>query len=44
LREGKIIYRGSKEEIRAMTDEQFKTIYGEEAVRIGEESLGGGTR
>jgi phosphonate transport system ATP-binding protein len=44
LREGKIIYRGSKEEIRAMTDEQFKTIYGEEAVRIGEESLGGGAR
>ncbi|MBN1259306.1 MAG: phosphonate ABC transporter ATP-binding protein [Anaerolineae bacterium] len=34
LREGKIVYRGSREAIRAMTDEEFKDIYGEEAVRI----------
>lgn len=34
LREGRIVYRGSREEIRRMTDEQFKEIYGEEAVRV----------
>jgi phosphonate transport system ATP-binding protein len=34
LREGEIIYRGTREEIRAMTDEQFKLVYGEEAVRV----------
>lgn len=35
LRDGKIAYRGSKEEIAAMTDEEFKDIYGEEAERVG---------
>ena len=34
LREGEIVYRGSQEDIRKMTDEQFKEIYGEEAVRV----------
>ena len=34
LRDGRIVYRGSQEEIRQMTDEQFKEIYGEEAVRV----------
>jgi phosphonate transport system ATP-binding protein len=34
LRDGKIVYRGSREEIRRMTDEEFQEIYGEEAVRI----------
>ncbi len=34
LREGQIVYRGSREDIRSMTDEQFKEIYGEEAERI----------
>jgi phosphonate transport system ATP-binding protein len=34
LRAGRIVYRGSRQEIRAMTDEQFKEIYGEEAVRV----------
>jgi phosphonate transport system ATP-binding protein len=34
LRDGRLVYRGSREEIRAMTDEQFKDIYGEEAVRV----------
>jgi phosphonate transport system ATP-binding protein len=34
LREGQIVYRGSQEDIRGMTDEQFKEIYGEEAERV----------
>jgi len=34
LREGRIVYRGSRDDIRAMSDEQFKEIYGEEAVRV----------
>ena len=34
LRAGQIVYRGSREEIRRMTDEEFKEIYGEEAVRV----------
>ncbi len=35
LRDGEIVYRGTREEIRAMTDEEFKEIYGQEAVRVG---------
>ena len=35
LRDGRIVYRGTREEIRAMTDEEFKEIYGQEAVRVG---------
>ncbi|HEY61303.1 MAG TPA: phosphonate ABC transporter ATP-binding protein [Anaerolineae bacterium] len=35
LREGRIVYQGSKEDILAMTDEEFKDIYGEEAERVG---------
>ncbi len=34
LRDGQIVYRGSRSDIRAMTDEEFKEIYGEEAVRV----------
>ncbi len=34
LRDGRIVYHGSREEIRQMTDEEFQDIYGEEAVRI----------
>jgi phosphonate transport system ATP-binding protein len=34
LRDGQIVYRGSREDIRRMTDEEFKEIYGEEAVRV----------
>jgi phosphonate transport system ATP-binding protein len=34
LRDGKIVYRGTQKEIRRMTDEQFKEIYGEEAIRV----------
>lgn len=35
LREGEMVYEGSREEIRKLTDEQFKKIYGEEAQRLG---------
>ncbi len=41
LKEGKLVYQGSNEDIRNMTDEEFKTIYGEEAVRISDQSLEG---
>ncbi len=34
LREGQIVYRGTREDIRKMTDEEFKEIYGAEAVRV----------
>ena len=43
LRKGEIVYEGNKEDIQAMTDEEFKEIYGEEAERVGgglEGSLG----
>jgi phosphonate transport system ATP-binding protein len=35
LRDGEIVYQGSKEDIMAMTDEEFQEIYGEEAQRVG---------
>ena len=35
LRDGKIAYRGSHEDIAKMTDAEFKEIYGEEAERVG---------
>lgn len=35
LRDGEIVYEGSKQEIQAMTDAEFKDIYGEEAERVG---------
>ena len=34
LRDGQIVYRGSRKDIRAMTDQEFKDIYGQEAVRV----------
>ena len=34
LRDGEIVYHGSRAQIRSMTDEEFQDIYGEEAVRI----------
>ncbi len=34
LRAGEIVYRGTRKEIRAMSDEEFKEIYGQEAVRV----------
>lgn len=41
LRAGKLVYQGSKRDIKKMTDEEFKTIYGEEAIRLGDTSLEG---
>jgi len=41
LREGHLVYQGTKRDIQKMTDEEFKTIYGEEAVRISDTSLEG---
>ena len=35
LRQGEIVYQGSQADIQAMTDAEFKNIYGEEAVRVG---------
>ncbi len=35
LREGRIVYEGTREDIRRLTDEEFKQIYGEEAQRLG---------
>jgi phosphonate transport system ATP-binding protein len=34
LRAGEIVYQGTREDIRAMTDEEFQEIYGEEAQRV----------
>jgi len=36
LREGKLVYKGTRKQIRAMSDREFKEIYGEEAERVGE--------
>ncbi|MDF1519952.1 MAG: phosphonate ABC transporter ATP-binding protein [Brevefilum sp.] len=41
LKAGKLVYQGSKKDIRNMTDDEFKTIYGEEAIRISDTSLEG---
>ena len=35
LRAGKLVFAGESEDIRKMTDERFKEIYGEEAERLG---------
>ena len=35
LREGKLVYEGTKKDIQTMSDKEFKVIYGEEAERIG---------
>lgn len=35
LKDGEIVYQGTRKDIRAMTDQQFKDIYGEEAERVG---------
>jgi phosphonate transport system ATP-binding protein len=35
LRDGEIVYIGTQKEIRAMTDDEFQEIYGEEAIRVG---------
>lgn len=35
LRDGRLVYQGSKKDIINMTDDEFRQIYGEEASRIG---------
>ncbi len=35
LKDGRLVYEGSNKDIKAMTDEQFKDIYGQEAERVG---------
>ncbi|WP_420630372.1 phosphonate ABC transporter ATP-binding protein [Candidatus Leptofilum sp.] len=35
LRNGEVVYRGSRSEIQSMTDNEFKEIYGEDAERVG---------
>ena len=35
LRDGEIVYEGTKKDVVAMTDEQFKEVYGQEAERVG---------
>jgi phosphonate transport system ATP-binding protein len=35
LRQGKLVYRGTKAQVREMTDTEFKEIYGEDAERMG---------
>jgi len=35
LREGRLVFEGTAEEIRAISDAQFRQIYGEDAERIG---------
>ena len=35
LRAGEIVYTGTREQIRQMSDQEFKEVYGEEAERIG---------
>lgn len=34
LKDGRVVYEGTREEIRRMTDEEFKDIYGQEAERV----------
>lgn len=41
LKKGEIVYRGTRDDIRRMTDAQFKEIYGEEAERVSAGTLSG---
>ena len=43
LRQGEIVYRGTRDDIRRMTDAEFKEIYGQEAERTGAGLFGQGT-
>jgi phosphonate transport system ATP-binding protein len=40
LRDGELVWQGSREDIRNMTDAEFKEIYGEEAERVSAGELG----
>lgn len=42
LRDGEVVYTGTGEDIRKMTDDEFKEIYGEDAERVSAGSIGGG--
>lgn len=42
LRDGKIVYTGTGEDIRKMTDDEFKEIYGEDAERVSAGNIKGG--
>ena len=35
LRDGEIVYQGSRADIQAMTDAEFREIYGQDAERVG---------
>ena len=35
LRDGEIVYQGSRADIQAMTDDEFREIYGQDAERVG---------
>jgi phosphonate transport system ATP-binding protein len=41
LRDGQLVFNGTNKDIREITDERFKEIYGEEAERIGAGSITG---
>ena len=41
LRSGQVVYQGTKQDIQRMTDEEFKNIYGEDAIRISDGGLEG---
>ncbi len=41
LKDGEIVYQGTRAAIRKMTDTEFKDIYGHEAVRVGVGLTGG---
>ena len=36
LRDGRVVFQGGKDDIKNMTDERFKEIYGQEAVRLAD--------
>ncbi len=42
LKKGEVVYRGTGEDIRNMSDEEFKEIYGQDAQRVGVGSVMGG--
>lgn len=41
LKDGEIVYQGNRDQIRQMTDSEFKDIYGQEAERVGAGLSGG---
>ncbi len=41
LKDGEVVYRGNGDDIKKMTDDEFKEIYGQEAIRVGAASITG---